>query len=259
MMNALFMEGKMVLIGICDDVKEERQKVYDLCESFFARTVIEHKYVIFSSGEEVLTYCDNGENLRVDLLFLDVEMNGISGIELKDAVMKQSKVWRIAFVSNHAESIFDAYGIKTIGFVSKPPVPEKIEKMISITLDEMKEDVIVTINGYKSGIIEIRLEDILYFKADGSYTEIYTYKSIKKSQKYILSTKKIGEIEAELKEYPIIRVHKSYMVNIENVTDIDIFVSLRDIAERIPVGRAYKEAVKCSYYKYGKNRIKKRL
>ena len=165
-------------IGICDDQNEVRDLIFKLCEKYFESHNEEHFYLEFVSGEEVIQYCENKDNCRIDLLLLDIEMDGISGIELKDMVIKQNMILRIAFVSSHTEDIFDAYGTKTIGFIPKPPIYNNIKKVLDITLDELRENVVIIIKGYKGDIIEIKLDDILYLKADGSCTEIYTYNSI---------------------------------------------------------------------------------
>lgn len=249
----------MFQIGICDDEKQECQKVYELCEEYFRQHMIEHKYTFFSSGEEVLQYCSNTDNERIDLLFLDVEMSGISGIELKDIIIKQRKIWRISFVTNHLESIYGAFSKKTIGFIPKPPVGEKVKKAIQIVLEELEEECIVTFKGYSGEDVNIKLEDIAYFKAHESYTEIITYASVNGDSNSGIVSKKLGDIEKELREYAVVRVHKSYLVNLANVNEIGKNVIIKDLQEEIPVGRVYKENAKKIYFEYRKDKIKKRL
>ncbi len=249
----------MFRIGICDDVSDARQIIHNLCEEYFKENTIKHEYISFSSGEAVLFYCEGNGNGQIDILFLDVEMSGISGIDLKDTVLRQNKIWRIVFVTNHSESIYHTFSRKTIGFIPKPPLQEKINKMLAITLNELEENVAVIIKGYDGKVIEIRLEDIAYFKASGSYTEIVTYTSSAGSGSYILSTKKIGDLEKEMMPYPIIRVHKSFMVNLANVIDLGEKVTLQNSSMEIPVGRSYKERARMKYLQYGRNRMKKRL
>lgn len=246
-------------IGICDDNDEVRQSIFDLCKEISKEENEIHSCIVFKCGEEVLNYCKQKDSLKIDILFLDIEMPGIDGIELKNLLTKQDLVWRIAFVSSHLESTFDAFGTKTIGFVPKPPTYDKIKKMIYITQDELNENVTFLCSGYNGEVIEVEIDDIAYLQADGSYTMIHTYSSLYGNHNYILSAKKLGVLEKEMRELPIIRVHKSYLVNIGNVLDISNYVILRDINEKIPVGRMYKESAKLKFYNYGKNRIRKRL
>lgn len=248
-----------MVIGICDDRREEREYLQALCEAYADNKKEICEYVLFSGGKEVLEYCVDSENSVIDLLFLDIEMSGMSGLELRAAVAKEEKIWRIAFVTSHMESVLDAYGIKTIGFVPKPPTYELVEKSIQIVAEELKENVTIEIVRDKDDVLQIELNDIVYLKAAGSYTEIYTYDALQKNESYILSAKKLGDIEKKLSGLSIVRVHKSYLVNLEHVLDAEKSVKLRDIEDELPVGRSYKETVKTRVREYAKGKIRRRL
>lgn len=248
-----------MVIGICDDRREEREYLQALCEAYADNKKEICEYMLFSSGKEVLEYCMDSENSVIDLLFLDIEMSGMSGLELRAAVAKEEKIWRIAFVTSHMESVLDAYGIKTIGFVPKPPTYEQVEKNIQIVAEELKENVTIEIVRDKDDVLQIELNDIVYLKAAGSYTEVYTYDALQKNESYILSAKKLGDIEKKLSGLSIVRVHKSYLVNLEHVLDAEKSVKLRDIEDELPVGRSYKETVKTRVREYAKGKIRRRL
>lgn len=247
-----------MLIGICDDSEKDQKEIYSLCEDVFINETMEHKYIFFSSGEEVLQYCSNLENEKISLLFLDVEMNGISGIELKDAITREDIIWRIAFVTSHIESIYSAFSQKTIGFIPKPAEKDKVRKVIEIVIEDIKRDVVVTFKGYKGEEINVLIEDICYFEACGSYTRLFTYSNAK-DQSYLMIAKKIGDIEKEMNSLSFVRTHKSYLVNLMHVIDLKSSVILKDIEREIPVGRVYKEETRKQYLLYGKEKIKKRL
>lgn len=247
----------MIQIGICDDVKEEREKIHHLCEEFFADNEIEYSYVFFESGEEVLEYCADNTKEQINLLFLDIEMGGISGIELKDKVMKLAKIWRIVFVTSHIENALAGYSIKTMGFIKKPATKEEVFKHLYNVIEEWRENLVFEFKGYHNTIIYVRLEDIAYFSGARSYAKIFTYKE--DSNEVILS-KSLSEIESELKGYSFVRPHKSYLVNLANITDIEgEEVTLKDLEVKIPIGRSHKKDIRRSYLMYGKNRVIKRL
>lgn len=115
-------------IGICDDMKEEAENIKNLCEEFFMKSEWNSSFILFSDGEEVLNY--DGE--RIDLLFLDIEMKEKDGIEVLRELEHSKIVWKVVFVSRHQESVFDAFGIKTLGFEKKPVKYEKIEKWLKV-------------------------------------------------------------------------------------------------------------------------------
>lgn len=246
----------MIRIGICDDEREEREKIHHLCEEFFEEKGIEYDYVFFESGEEVLEYCENDEKEQITLLFLDVEMGGISGIVLKDQVMKQAKIWRIVFVTSHLENALAGYSIKTMGFIKKPATKEEVFKNLLTVLDEWKENVVLEFKGYNGQTLYVRLEDIAYFKAEGSCAKIFTYKEASNG---VILSKTLRDIEIELAECFFIRVHKSYLVNLANVTDVKDNVVLEQIEDTVPIGRSYKEAVRKAHLSFGKRKVIKRL
>ena len=66
-------------------------------------------------------------------------------------------------------------------------------------------------------------------------------------------------MEEELKKYPMVRVHKSYMVNLLNVTDVGQYVTLQGTEEKIPVGRPFKEAVYKRYVDYAQDKVRLRI
>ena len=246
-------------IGICDDEKRARMEVHRLCELYFDENKVEHDYIEFESGEAVLSYSANRDSLPIDLLFLDVEMERLDGILLKEQLLRQSMIERIVFVTSHKDKVFDAFGQKTIGFIPKPPAYERIEKMITVVREEKQENVELVFNGYNGEEQGLRLEDIVYFKAAGSYTEIYSYASDGTGIECLVISKKIGEVEQSMKDYPVLRVHKSFLVNLANIVGIGEEIRVRNLEEKIPVGRKYKEQVKRVYASYVSDKVRRRI
>ncbi len=248
-----------MIVGICDDEKTARIKVQQLCEIYFIENNIERKYIEFEAGEEVFEYCKRADGEKIDLLFLDIEMKEVNGIQLMEQLLKQSRIWRIAFVTGHKDKVFEAFGQKTIGFILKPPSYEQMEKVLASVRVEKQENVEIILVGYKGEQLCIRLEDICYFKAAGSYTEVYTVHSCEQDHLYTVISKKIGELEKSMNQYSMVRVHKSFMINLANVVSVDDVITLKNSKGKIPVGRKYKEQVKSAYLAYVSDRVRKRI
>ncbi|MBR2409206.1 MAG: response regulator transcription factor [Lachnospiraceae bacterium] len=246
-------------VGICDDEKQARTEVKKLCELYFNQKESEHSYIEFESGEEVLSYSMQRENEPVDVLFLDVEMNGMDGIHLKEQLLKQRMIERIVFVTGYRDKVFDAFGQKTIGFIPKPPAYEQIEKMLTIVSEEKRENVELVFEGYSGKQHSIRLEEIAYFKAAGSYTEIYSYVLDGTGTECFVISKKIGEVERSMSAYSVLRVHKSFLVNLANVVSLGDVILLRNVDEKVPVGRKYKERARTAYAAYISDKVRKRI
>ena len=246
----------MIKIGICDDNEKDQTVLCDFAKEYLDRKQFFYKFLLFQSGEEVLAYCDCEENERIDLLFLDIEMSGISGIEVKDRILKENKIWRLVFVSSYRDKVFESFGLKTLGFVVKPAKEQEICKWIDVVVEELDEERFLELKGLGE---LIRLEDVEYMEGNGSYTKIVLHPSAGRETQSILLSRKLGEIEKELEDYSIVRVHKSYLVNLMNVTSVNRNIELRDLSDSIPIGRTYREIVREEYRKYGKSKVMKRI
>ena len=111
-------------------------------------------------------------------MFLDVEMDGITGIELKDEIERTDRVWRIVFVTSHEEVIGQAFGLKTMGFARKPIEAVTAEKWISIAVEEQEANKVFRFTTEK-GDLYIRENEILYLESEGNYSYVQTPKEKK--------------------------------------------------------------------------------
>lgn len=239
-----------MVIGICDDEQIYVRQIMDICKEYCGKNHIACSCIRFSNGEEVLDYSKKTEKPNIDLLFLDIEMDGISGIELKEILLKEAKIQRIAFVTSHDENVFEAFSQKTIGFLKKPIAAIEIEKRIAEVSDDIMENKCFTFIGNNGKEFSVFLNQIIYFKGEGSYTTIYIGNEEGKSEELI--SKRLGKIENELKKYKFVRTHKSYLVNVSKITSLRGGVHVANTNTVIPIGRTYKDKVYNEYMAYGK-------
>lgn len=251
--------NEKIIVGICEDERKDAEHIYRICVQYLNARKITGQFHFFSNGKEVLQYCEDKEKSRIDLLFLDIEMPQMDGIEVKNRLLRQRNIWRITFVSGHLENVFDAYGLKTIGFIPKPVAVEKIQKAIATVMLELREKKSFLISDIANAKRNVNAEDILYLKADGSYTEIYVMDEKRNQVQMILCTKKLGVLEKEWEDSFLIRVHKTYMVNLPNVMSIDQAITIREVSQKIPIGRKYKEETRRQYIQFGKEIVRSRL
>ena len=216
------------ILYICDDEEQSLNKIERIC-----REIIEEKYngiTILSgkSGKEVLTY--PGE---IDILILDIDMPGIDGIQVKKQLQQKNRNTNIIFVTNHPERMKEAFGLWVFGFVDK----DTMEDELSILLPELIDRVCryVKING----VFDSR--EVLYLKADGPYTRLYFRKG-----KHQTIRKTLKELEEELERAEFVRTHRSYLVNMNEITGrITDTVMVGEI--RIPVSIRLRKKVKEAY------------
>lgn len=233
------MNKRKITIGICDDEDFFIEQVKFSCESYLEDICDNYEFVIMHSGEEVLEY--RGDTF--DLLFLDIELGGIDGVTVMQNILHSDYVWRIVFVSTHEEMVWNTFSIKTLGFARKPIDENEIGRYVRCALSELKKDVMIPFKKNDEDTY-IKLSDLYYIEGRASYIEVYS------KNKNFIATGKIGDWEEKLCDMPIIRVHKSFMVNLEYIQLDRGNVILTESDMEIPIGRKYKSYVQEKYAQF---------
>lgn len=169
----------------------------------------------------------------VDLVFLDIEMPDMSGMDL----MRNFKMPEVVFVTSNKEFAPDAFTLDATDFVIKPVEISRLLMAVEKVKDNLehsqKESPFVFIK-HDSRYVKIFLTDINYVEALADYVNIYVH-----NKRYtILSTMK--SIESRLPTPDFVRVHRSYIVRLDKVDEIED--STISIGEKfIPISRSYKD------------------
>lgn len=236
-------------IGICDDEKFQREYLSKLCMECADKLGIECDIVEFSTGNEVLNY--QGEMLT--LLLLDIEMEGISGIEVKDHIEHSDMVWRIIFISNHEECVWSAFGTNTLAFERKPISCNRMERWIQIAVREFDNEIIIKFEKDNTATWS-KIENLLYLRAEGNYTIVHT-----KHTEFIIS-KSLKYWQEQLPKDRMIRVHRSYLINLDYVEHVaKDEIRMKHVKKSIPIGRINKKNFINQYQAFIQKKIRGRL
>jgi len=180
----------------------------------------------------------------IDLIFLDIHLPKISGIDfLKSLKQKPPVILTTAFSDYALESYeYDVvdYLLKPFSFerfvqaVSKVPPPMSKQSKQQEPEENLSSEVIFIKSGYEH--IRIDTADILYVRSDADYTEIFT------EEKKYLSQEPLRYWEEHLDQKKFIRIHRSFLINtskIEKIIGNRVYLVKKTT---VPVGRAYKES-----------------
>ncbi len=224
------------VIGILDDENIYRDKIRDIVVSHLNEKELSNTILLFENHSELF------EKIKdIDILFLDVEMDSMNGIEIKDRLSKYIDL-RIIFVSNYLQYMDEAYGKNVIRFIKK-------DKLDGIT--NILDRIIVEDSNYqyiKIADQKINSYDIEYIKADGSYSTIYT------STKEIMVCKYLKNVLELLPNY-FIQTHRSYVINLHNVKSIQNKDILLDNNVIVPIARGNYEKVMKTYHQFIRSKV----
>ncbi|MES2731486.1 MAG: LytTR family DNA-binding domain-containing protein [Bacteroidota bacterium] len=188
----------------------------------------------FTNAFEALHYLQHNP---VDLLFLDIKMPDISGLELVKCLPRLPMV---IFTTAYSEFAVEGFELDAVDYLLKPFSLARFTKACHKALEinkikSLQEPAIFIKTGYQEE--KVRLEEILYIEADGNYLTFVLPK------RKVLSRQTMQEVLQLLPSHQFVRVHRSYIValpKIDRITRQEI--GLAGIS--IPIGASYEEGVK---------------
>jgi len=177
-----------------------------------------------------------------DLLLLDIEMPGMTGIELTKNLGKKGPF--IIFTTAKTNYAIDAFELNVVDYLVKPVEPARFIRSIDRVkeaIESNKEQVEVKDKEFvfvrDSGVLKrINADDILYLEAMGDYVKVYT------PQKFHIVHATLKSIEEKLPSSKFMRVHRSYIIQLNKIDFIEEgVISISDTA--IPVADAYRTSL----------------
>lgn len=218
-------------IAICDDEKIILNELSELIKTEFQKEDIEVKISIFEKGEEIL---QSSINYNFDVIFLDIELNTINGLEIAKKLRKLSYNNLIVFITSFMDYVFDGYKTDAFRFILKNNMEDGLSECVSAIAENLKS------NRYQMNDYLIDVRDILYAISDNRTVTVYL-KNKKTKTEYM----KLNDFEEKLSSKLLCRVHQSYLVNIDCIEFIARYeITLID-GSIIPVSKSkYKEVNK---------------
>ena len=227
----------MLRIGICDDEREARDALRFELEKVI-REESEQIVYEFSTGEGAIRWLKKHPG-EIDLLFLDVEMKGINGMETAGRLREFDREICLVFVTGYPDYVFDGYQVNALDYVIKPAGAQKLEEVLKRVRRQIFDGRDRTFS-FKNpdGTYRLPLSGIFYFYSDKRKVHV-----VCQSQEENLTHTfygKLDEVEEQLAG-AFVRVHQRYLVNPRWVTRIGgENVTVAGVC--IPMSRAMKES-----------------
>lgn len=213
-------------IGICDNQSDARDHLKKYCCKMGCQDIL-----MYPSGEELL---HSPELTSLDLVFLDIHMEGISGIEVKERLERMSPTTLIVFCSACLERMIDAFGWNVLSFLSKPIEESSVKKCIEHAAYIKRDFYPIEIN--KDDIVVCG--DVVYLQAEQKYTVFYTTDGMSH-----LTRESLKNWAIELKGLGFCQVSRSAVINLKYLEKIiyDAQMVLLACGAPISISRNYRE------------------
>ncbi len=226
---------KMIRIAIVDDEKEEIIKIKTIVEKFFQSNDIEYQIKEFYSGEDLLDYTE-----PFDLIFLDIQMNGIDGIETAMKIRSKDKKAALIYISNYSEKMALSFAVHPFAFLEKPINSSDIQKHLkdyfSYAESRYKKNMVVFTGQHGEIIADIN--NIIYFEYEGNRK----IRLIMTDKKYLIMGS-ISELSERMEQYDFIIPHKSFLVNKAEIRAFNSTLVMSN-GDEIPIAKNRQKQVR---------------
>lgn len=204
-------------IALCDDEKIFIDDLKHLLDQVSFKNDIDLHIDVFYSGEEFLQFMSSSD-MEYDIIFLDILMKKLNGIETSKEIRLLNKNVNIVFLTSTIEFAIDGYDVHALNYLIKPANYEKLQEIIlDIYNDKNSEDKMFTFNANHI-LHKVALDDINYFEINNRIVYINSIKD--ESIKNVGFYQKLDDLEMQLEPNNFIRSHRSYLINIKNVKSI---------------------------------------
>lgn len=234
-----------IKIAICDDEAACREDMEIMCRTFFEEkkhSAAMPDIYVFSSGKEIAA---SGRDY--DILLLDIEMPERDGISVKEYYEEKGKQARIIFTTGHQERVLEAFGKNVVGFLVKPLCKDNFWKVMEKALSDICGSILELEENGETLVIPVR--QIKYIEAQDKYTLAVT-----ETEEHLMRrTMKFWE--STLPGQDFVRIHKSYLVNLEYFEKKGEDVLL-DQGKIVKISRLRKNTVMEKYKEFLRRKVK---
>lgn len=224
----------MLRVGICDDSAEARVALRAALERALDRRKGEGAFFEFSSGEGLLRWLEKHAG-ELDMVFLDIEMGELSGMETARRLRAADEGLQLVFVTGYTDYVFDGYSVGALGYLMKPPRPEQLDEVLDRGLEaRLREGDKAFVCRSGETMYRIPKKSIRYFASDRRQVTC-----VSSARTYVFYGK-LDEVERAVGE-GFVRIHQRYLVRsaaVDRLEGSQVFVG----EEALPVSRACRSA-----------------
>lgn len=227
----------MIQISLCDDEVQQRSSLRKIIERSLDLRGLSYHLSEFESGEALLAHLSSASP---DILFLDIEMGQLNGMETARLLRKQTTKTILIFVTSHPDYVFQGYEVKALNYLLKPCKEAKVIEVLETALAELEvQSAQSYLVAHKGSQKRVALQEICYFWSERRKVHVQT------TDQALVFYGKLNDVENELPDY-FIRIHNRYLVNLHFVQEVSSDI-VYCAGQPLPLSRANKQALQLAF------------
>lgn len=217
-------------IAIVDDDKTQSEYIKNIVSVWASESNIAVAISVFGSAEALLF-----DEREQDILLLDIEMPGMSGIELAKKIREHNEAAPIVFITGYSDYIAEGYDVSALHYLLKPIDKAKLYSVLDKAVKQIGRNEKMLTLEVSGETFCVPLREIRYIEVSGNYVTVHAKQDFKVK-------KTLGELETLLDER-FTRTGRSFIVNlgfVRRITKTDVFLSS---GESVPLSRGMYESL----------------
>lgn len=230
-------------IAVCDDSPEDRQKIKKLIEEYARQKEFKIEVVEYASGIEL---CSNMEQIKkYTMVCLDISMEQMDGLQTAGKIKSLYPEVPIVLITESISYALEGYRVKASRFLVKDELEATLSEGLDEILEEVKQKEQKILFPFVEGSIELTVQKIIYIETEQHKNIFHTT-----GQETYHLYRKLDEIESELVPYGFVRIHQSFLVNMQYIEKISGYVLRLATGKEISVPKARYPYVRREYAIY---------
>lgn len=231
----------MIHIAICDDDAFFLTNICTYIEKIFEKHKEQYQIFPYDSPQKLLAGLTEK---ATDILLLDIDMPGISGMEIAARLKEEKASLLLIFITSYETFVYDTFQYQPFDFIRKSRYEKDLRIALERAVRQISEEKTEYTMKTSDGIVRIPLADILYFESCANYIKAVT------TNNQYREKKPIHEVETELCMLGFIRLHRSYLVNQAAVYLLKNDKVILNNQEELPIGRRWSASARTALLQY---------
>ena len=234
----------MFHIAICDDEEYFRIREKTLIEKYMADKESACQIDLYASGKEMLSAANTV--LQYDVIFLDISMEEMDGLETAGKIREQSKDIYIVFVTAYITYALEGYKVGAVRYLLKEDgsLDGALKECLDTITDRMENGEAVYEFDCRDGKKNIPADSILYVESRLHKVIFYVLEDeLKEYSRY----DRLDNVEQKLRQYGFLRVHQSFLVNMKYAKNVERYKISMGHKTEISISKKYYKGVEMEY------------
>lgn len=237
-------------IALCEDQRDDAAALHTYIKDYFARMGYAGEVCLFEDGETLLAAFTPA---AFDIVFLDIYLPGISGIDVARRIREQDADCRLIFLTMSTDHSMDGFEVLATGYLVKPIDQAKMDRTLYMCRDLFLQSArTIELTLGRERTVALPLPKIRYIEVNNKAVKFHMDSSVFEARLTL------DEVEAMLGGLPFLRCHRSYIVNLNHVTEIRADDFVMRGGDLVPMRANGKREVRLAYAKFMAERAAER-